>query len=1202
MSLKRISSFAAVLLLMLLAMGKQAVAQLDQGSVVGFVQDPSGAVIANAAVTLTNTDIGQVFKTTTDGSGSFAFTPVKIGNYKISASATGFESTAYPSLHVSIQQRLSVPITLKPGAATETVTVTTELPLLQTQETSVGQTMDTETINNVPLNGRNWVYIAQLAPGAALPEGSRGAGKGDFNANGQRAEENNFILDGVDNNANVVDFFNGASYVVNPPPDALAEFKVQTSDYSAEFGHSAGAVVNASIKSGTNNIHGSLWEYVRNTALDTYSWTDDHSASVPAYHENQFGATLGGPVLKNKLFLFADVQANRVVYHSSTTFNVPTANERVGDFSELLDSTLVGGDAIKLYKQDSTNATVPEVITNNCLVAGGSCTAAGATGLPTLNSVALKVLSLYPVANTNDGKLYDNYTTTLPVIDNTAQWDVRADWTASSKDSAYSRFSYYNEVGTSTPPLGSVLDGGSYGGGKTKNLGSNFMLSETHLFTQNLVNEFRFGFNYLHTGFQQPNASDSSFASDQGFGGIPSGTLNGGLPYVEFSGTSAPAHFGAATWAATDEHNDVYQILDNVSKVQGSQTLKAGVSYQNIRVFTLQPQESRGVYTYGTPSTSNVGAANTGYGLAAFLLDEMSQAQLSNSMTTRNERGNFAAYFQDDWRVFHNLTVNLGLRYEYFQAMKELSGYQASFYLTSAPSYDSSTGNGKATGTYAIPARTKSYASTIMTKYGYDTAIENDGMSILWDSNERLQKVPLVNLAPRVGLSWQIDDKTVLRSGFGFFYGGLESLGYWSNLSENYPFQYAATFKSASCKKNYCPTLLDNSNYDVNISNGFSTILSNGFASVVTGLTMRGSDAKLKSAYTEGWNLTLQRSLTQEWSGTVAYVGNTSRHLPINIDPNAATALANPSTNTQHLNPFPDYSGSAYTGYAGMSDYNSLQSKLEKRMSHGYNVYASYTWSHALDDAVTPLGSSGDGNYRQTTLIPFKYDYSNASFDVRHRFTFNGLYELPFGKGKRFINSNRIADLLAGGWSINAMFSAQTGNHFTISTSGISAAGGFENGPFAYKTQDQYKAGGSASNCASSVKNRTHWYNPCSFSNPWDAGTQTIDGATNEHYIATDAVVTDFASVMGYAGGKRDNAVGPGFERVNMSIFKDFDIYREHKLSFRADIFNVFNTPSLSNPSTANNSSSGGKITAYRSIQSNAPDSRFMQLSLRYSF
>jgi hypothetical protein len=282
-----------VWLLLLLPLCGLAHAQVDQGAITGVVQDSSGAAIPNAKVTLASPETGLALQRQTNESGVYVFSPIKIGTYTLSASAPGFSTTKEANLHVDIQQRLNVDLKLQPGAASETVTVTTGAPLLETQEAAVGQVISTETINNTPLNGRNWVYIAQLTAGVAPPFGNtRGSGTGDFVANGQRAEQNNFVLDGVDNNTNLIDFLNGSSFVMRPPPDALAEFSIQTSNFSAEFGHSAGAVMNASIKSGTNAIHGDLWEYLRNTDLDSKDWD---ASTISPYHQNQFGGTLGLP-------------------------------------------------------------------------------------------------------------------------------------------------------------------------------------------------------------------------------------------------------------------------------------------------------------------------------------------------------------------------------------------------------------------------------------------------------------------------------------------------------------------------------------------------------------------------------------------------------------------------------------------------------------------------------------------------------------------------------------------------------------------------------------------------------------------------------------------------------------------------------------------------------------------------------------------
>lgn len=305
--------------LIVLAFAIPAIAQTDQGAVTGTVSDSTGAIVPGSDVTLTNSDNGLVLRRKTDSSGAYVFSPVKIGNYTLTATAPGFKTTSEKEFHLNLQDRLEVNVKLETGAVSETVEVTSAAPLLQATESSTGQVIEAKTIDATPLNGRNWIFIAQLTSGVDGANGARGQGKGDFNANGQRAEQNNYILDGVDNNTNVVDFLNGASYVVRPPPDALAEFKVQTGAYSAEFGHSAGAVVNASIKSGTNQIHGDVWEYFRNDVLDS---RDYFAQSVPKYRQNQFGATLGFPILRDKLFFFGDVEANRIIFGQSGVYTV----------------------------------------------------------------------------------------------------------------------------------------------------------------------------------------------------------------------------------------------------------------------------------------------------------------------------------------------------------------------------------------------------------------------------------------------------------------------------------------------------------------------------------------------------------------------------------------------------------------------------------------------------------------------------------------------------------------------------------------------------------------------------------------------------------------------------------------------------------------------------------------------------------------
>ncbi|MFZ0632994.1 MAG: carboxypeptidase-like regulatory domain-containing protein, partial [Acidobacteriaceae bacterium] len=414
---------ALLCLLAFLLMAGTATAQMDQGTITGTIQDNTGAAIPHAQVTLTDTDTGLVLKTESDGSGVYVFSPVKIGHYTISASANGFQTTTQEHVQLQLGERLNVPLALQPGVVSQTVTITSAPPLLQTQSASVGQVLSTQTINTTALNGRNWVYIAQLTAGADPAEGSRGAGQGDFEANGQDAGQNNFILDGVDNNVNTVDFLNGASFVVRPPPDALAEFEVSTSDYSAELGHSAGAVVNASIKSGTNQIHGDVWEYFRNTVLDS---RDFDALTVPKYNQNQFGATLGFPIIKNKLFFFGDGEDDRIVFGQTYTETVPTALMRQGNFSELLNTGLTGlAQPVQLYAPNS-GGTVKV-----------SCNGQNNVYCPAqIDAVAQNILKLYPAPNTNGGLIYNNYVTTNNSADNRWSWDTRSDWNISPKDQA----------------------------------------------------------------------------------------------------------------------------------------------------------------------------------------------------------------------------------------------------------------------------------------------------------------------------------------------------------------------------------------------------------------------------------------------------------------------------------------------------------------------------------------------------------------------------------------------------------------------------------------------------------------------------------------------------------------------------------------------------------------------------------------------
>lgn len=1159
----RIYLLLLMCMLGLMSTNQVASAQVDQGAITGTVQDSTGATVPAAKVTVKNIDTGLVLEGTSNGSGVYVFSPLKIGNYTVSATAPGFQTTKQENVHLDAQQRLNIPIFLKLGTVSETVTVSEAPPLLETQTSGVAQVISSETINNTPLNGRNFVYIAQLTAGVAPPFGNtRGSGTGDFVANGQRAEQNNFILDGVDNNTNLVDFLNGSSYIIRPPPDALSEFSLQTSNFSAEFGHSAGAVLSASIKSGTNQVHGSLWEYVRNTSLDAKNW---NALTIPPYHENQFGATLGFPIWRNKLFYFGDTEANRIAYSNPGTYSVPTALMRQGNFSELLNANL-NGQSVQLYQPNSGGGAANKL----------SCNGQNNVFCPNqINAVAQNILNLYPSPNANGGKTFNNYIVNVPTHNDTYQWDQRLDWNISAKDQAYVRYSYVHQIAVNGLPLGNPLDGSGYGGEYDVNLAQNFVGSETHIFNPTLTNEFRFSFNAGRFSFLQPNAN-TDLAPTLGLGGIPFTPNEGGLPSV--------AVYGISNWGSTgtsNESQNVYQILDNVSKTLGNHSLKVGVSFQAIRFFYRYAPSNLGNYYFTGLYTSDPAVSTTtGSGIADFLADQMNTGAISSAPNVNDAQWYDSVYFQDDWKLNPRLTLNLGVRYDYYEPFKENSGSQENF-------IPGSLGIGTGSGTVIFPKRIQ---NTVALGSVFPGILAKDGIGIQYVDNERLTSAQLTNFAPRVGVAFQPDPLTVVRAGYGIFYGGLESNG-GTNIGDNFPFRGQININPKSCSLGNCPS------NGITLESGLSAYLGNGILNAVNSPGFHAVDSQIKTPYTMNYNLSFQRQMTPNLAATISYVGNSSRHLGTYADPNAVRALYPAGTSTQQFQPFPDLGGIGTIHYGGVSTYNSLQAKAEKRASHGLSFLTTYTWAHAMDDTGSAGGlSSGIGD-RQRALIPIIDELTNSVYDVRNRFTLNGNYALPFGRGRAYLNHSLWADEIVGGWSSSLTWVAQSGTPFTVTANNTGAAGATDSRR-ANVVRDPFSSGGSpdpsntaltAADCPTSVRNRTNWYNPCAFANPLPGNLITTP-------------VTDIATVIQYLGGKSNQIYGPGYYGVNMSIFKNFAVWREQYLQFRADGFNVLNHPTFANPSTTNDSANAGNITGPKSFQSNTPDARFFQLSLKYAF
>lgn len=1139
--------------------------QADQGVITGTVFDPEGKVVTSVLVTVTNTDTGFTVTATTNGSGVYVTPPLSIGHYSVSCAAPGFKTATQRDMMLHVDQRLAANFHLVIGQSSQSVTVSATESLLQTEQSSTGQVISTKMINETPLNQRNYVFIAQLTAGVAPSPGEfRGQGNGDFSANGVSPQQNDFILDGVDNNSSAIDFLNGASYVIKPPPDALAEFKIQTGNYSAALGHSAGAVMNASIKSGTNAFHGDLWEYFRNDALDSRSW-NQAPGPMAEYRQNQFGATFGGPILKNRLFFFGDFEANRIIIGNTGILTVPTLIERNGDFSDLLNPALTGSPAVTLYEPGS-GGTSPLTYNGKQNVFNPS----------QINPIAQHILSMFPTPNLGiPGQTYNNFTVNLNQINNTAQWDGRVDWNVNAHDQAFARLSLSNNPTNTPDPFGPVLDGGGYGtDGGSRLKSENLELSETHIFTPSLSNELRFSFEYGAYIFGMATLGHD-VSTPLGLGGVPTAAA-GGLPWFNVNGYSL---FGTTCCLPAEEHENNGELLDNVTKIVGNHALSMGFQLQKIRSQFYISGFPRGWYQYSGLFTSNPGVPFTGFGGADFLADMQSSNNLSIADSVEQYRWYRAGYFQDDWKVTSKLTLNLGLRYDRYDPFSEKKNRQANFVITSA-----SLGTG--TAKYEIP---NGAVAPIGSTFAAIAA--KDNISIVGSSNPRLASQQNLNFAPRIGFAYSATPETVVRGAFGLFYGGLMN-GFGTNIGANYPFTLQSNFYSPSCNPGG-PCADDG----ITLKDGFSAQIANGLNNLPVVLPSANAiQSHVKTPYTEGYNLSVQQAFTSTLSATLAYVGTSSHHLQENNIPiNAPFALARPGTNMQQYQPFPDMGGITQTAFIASGNYNSLQLTVEKHFGQGLYFLSSYTWAHSLDDEAGIFGTPQNIN-----LLPLSNQYGNSDVDVRQRFTINGNYELPVGAGRRYINHKGFLDELIGGWAIGAMFAAQSGNPFTV----FANNGGVAGAPYNFftlptRTGDPFKGGGTpnATNpgitCPATVKNRTNWFNPCAFSNPLPGGN-----------IAPGQLITAPSQVIQYLGSGKNQLPGPGYNRVNNSIFKHFATYKEQYLEFRADIFNTLNHPTWSLPPGSYEpiNSNAGEITGPQSLGANSPDGRFIQLALKYVF
>ena len=600
-----------------------ALAQTNVGSIVGTVTDSSGAVVPNAAVTLTNMGTNIAVKTTTNGSGEYVVTPLLVGRYSVTCDKPGFKTEIQSGVTVDVQSRVRVDFVMQVGAVAQTVEVTAANPLLQTDSSYVGHVTDTQAVDDLPLNGRLLTRLVVLAPGAT-PEtgGSKDTITGGFSVNGMRAYENTYLLDGINNNNYQVALTGGVDYTIGPAPDAVDEFRLQTNNMSAEFGTSAGGVMNVTIKSGTNELHGDLYEYLRNSAFDAKNYFNSHTAPIPAYRLNMFGFTVGGPLVipriyngKNKTFFFTNYEGTRIRQGQSYVSTVAPAAWRNGDFA-----------GFHTIYDPATTTTVNGVSTRQPF-SGNQIL------LNRFDPVAAQLLQIMPLPNlpgtVSSSGVANNYLYTPTYTQNQDQFDVRLDHQFSDKDSVFVRFSFFDEPELRPPAL-PIGDGSTADGFFNQN-GRQGVIGYTHIFNPQTINVFHAGYTYDYLAeqiFDYAKNGNVDESAQLGIPGIPftsAAWVNGGMPAFAVTGLTT---FGSSIAVPTIDGGALLELNDIVTMVRGSHTIKVGAQWYPIWYMPfLQPKYPRGYFVFnGDPTRNPTNLTTTGLGMANFLLGDETQA------------------------------------------------------------------------------------------------------------------------------------------------------------------------------------------------------------------------------------------------------------------------------------------------------------------------------------------------------------------------------------------------------------------------------------------------------------------------------------------------------------------------------------------------------------------------------------------------